>query len=78
MPGKHLPFHLGHTAEHLAFSSQFHDPESTEPATPISSPEFLAHMRGRATSFGRPAGFLHGEGYEVRRPMGVESLLDFA
>lgn len=62
----------------MAFSSQFHDPESTEPATPISSPEFLAHVRGRATSFGRPAGFLHGEGYEVRRPMGVESLLDLA
>ena len=42
----------------LAFSSQFHDPNSKEPSTPISSPEFLDHVRGRATSFGRPAGFL--------------------
>ena len=60
----------------LAFSSQFHDPQSKEPVTPISSPEFLDHVRGRATSFGRPAGFRHGEGFEVRRPVGVDSLLD--
>ncbi|MGB0149709.1 MAG: bacillithiol biosynthesis deacetylase BshB1 [Flavobacteriales bacterium] len=60
----------------LAFSSQFHDPNSNEPATPISSPEFLDHVRGRATSFGRPAGFQHGEGFEVRRPVGVDSLLN--
>ena len=56
-------------------SAQFHDPKSTEPATPISS-RFLDHVRGRATSFGRPAGFQHGEGFEVRRPAGVDSLLD--
>ena len=31
----------------LAYSSQFYDPESTEPNTPISSPEFLDHIRGR-------------------------------
>ena len=62
----------------LAFGSQFHDPKSKEPATPISSPEFLDHVRGRATSFGRPAGFMHGEGFEVRRPVGTDSLLDLA
>ena len=60
----------------MAFKSQFHDPSSKEPSTPISSPEFLDHVRGRATSFGRPAGFLHGEGFEVRRPVGVGSLLE--
>ena len=60
----------------LAFGSQFHDPNSEEPATPISSPEFLEHVRGRATSFGRPCGFLHGEGFQVRRPVGTDSLLD--
>ena len=60
----------------LAFNSQFHDPNSTEPATPISSPEFLDHVRRRATSFGRPAGFRHGEGFEVRRPIGIGSLLE--
>ena len=62
----------------LAFSSQFHDPQSTEPATPISNPEFLDHVRGRATTMGRPAGFAHGEGFEVQRPLGVGSLLDLA
>ena len=60
----------------LAFSSQFHDPTSKEPETPISGPGFLEHVRGKATSFGRPAGFTHGEGYEVRRPVGVTSLLN--
>ena len=60
----------------MAFRSQFHDPNSSEPETPISSAAFLEHVRGRATSFGRPAGFLHGEGFEVRRPVGTDSLLD--
>ena len=60
----------------MAYASQFHDPQSTEPETPISSPEFMDHVRGRATSMGRPAGFKHGEGFEVRRPVGTESLLD--
>ena len=60
----------------LAYGSQFHDPNSKEPDTPISSPEFLDHVRGRAISFGRPAGFLHGEGFEIRRPIGTDSLLN--
>ena len=32
----------------MAFSSQFFDPNSTEPVTPISSPEFLEFIDARA------------------------------
>ena len=60
----------------LAYKTQFHNPASSEPETPISSPEFLAHVRGRAVTFGRPVGFEAGEGFEVARPVGVASLLD--
>lgn len=62
----------------MAFSSQFYDPTSKEPETPISGPGFLEHVRGKAISFGRSAGYKHGEGYEVRRPVGVSSLLELA
>lgn len=59
-----------------AYKSQFHDPHSEQPETPISSPEFLDHVKGRATSMGRPVGFKAGEGFESSRPLGVASLLD--
>ena len=60
----------------MAFSSQFFDPESSEPLTPISTPEFLEHVRGRDLAMGRPCGFDAGEGFEIMRPIGAESLLD--
>ncbi|MDA0728468.1 MAG: bacillithiol biosynthesis deacetylase BshB1 [Bacteroidetes bacterium] len=60
----------------LAYKSQFHDPLSEQPETPISSPEFLEHVKGRATSMGRPVGFKAGEGFESARPLGVDSVLD--
>ena len=60
----------------LAYKSQFFDPNSKAPQTPISSPEFLAHITGRSSSMGRECGFEAGEGFEIRRPVGVRSLLD--
>lgn len=59
-----------------AFSSQFFDPESTEPTTPISNPEFLEFIKGRCLAFGRLGGFVYGEGFTVERPVGVNSLFD--
>jgi bacillithiol biosynthesis deacetylase BshB1 len=35
------------------FASQFHDPKSTEPVSPISVPEFLPTLPGRALEMGR-------------------------
>lgn len=57
-----------------AFSSQFYDPNSAEPITPISGAEFYEFLRGRAMQFGRPCKFLYGEGFTVARPIGVDDL----
>ncbi|MFN8323498.1 MAG: bacillithiol biosynthesis deacetylase BshB1 [Chitinophagales bacterium] len=58
-----------------AFKTQFHDPESTEPATFISSPEFLAFVKARAVHFGVPIGVQYAEAFTINRIPGVEDLL---
>lgn len=58
-----------------AYASQFYDPQSNEPLTPISGPEFFEFLKARAMQFGRPAGFLYGEGFNVTRYIGVDDLL---
>ena len=59
-----------------AYATQFHQPESedTEPATPISSPEFLEHLKARDLAMGRLAGLEFGEGFQVKRPPAVAGL----
>ena len=51
-----------------AFRSQFFDPGSKEPATFISSPEFLEGVTARARSFGRLANVGAAEGFVSPRP----------
>lgn len=51
-----------------AFRSQFYDASSTEPATFISSPEFLEGVTARARSFGRLANVGAAEGFVSPRP----------
>ena len=60
----------------MAYSSQFYDPNSKEPQTPISSLAFLDHLKGRAIQFGRGIGTTYGEGYTCSSEIGVESVLD--
>ena len=60
----------------IAYRSQFFDPNSTEPETPISTPYFLERLVGRDSAMGRPCGFKAGEGFEILRPVGTDSLLD--
>lgn len=57
-----------------AFSSQFYDPNSKEPNTPISGQEFFDFLKARAMEFGRPAGFLLAEGFMTDRAIGVSDL----
>lgn len=57
-----------------AYSSQFFDPLSKEPETPISGPEFLDHIKGRAVQMGRYIGVRYGEGFTCSRPLGVRGL----
>lgn len=46
-----------------AFKTQFFDPESAEPETPISVPHFMDFLRGRAMDMGRYAGVKYAEGF---------------
>lgn len=57
-----------------AFKSQFYDPNSTEPKTPISSAEFLEFVRAKNATYGRPAGFHYAEAFTVNRSIGVDNL----
>jgi bacillithiol biosynthesis deacetylase BshB1 len=61
-----------------AFSSQFYDPESKEPDSPISGKDFMDFMESKARLFGRPAGFEHAEGFNVGRYIGVRDLFDLS
>lgn len=60
----------------LAYSSQFYDPNSDEPNTPISGKDFLDFLKGRAQVVGRPIGASLGEGFTAARNLGVNDLFD--
>jgi hypothetical protein len=60
----------------MAHKSQFYDPNSKEPLTPISTKEFLEFLEGRAIDFGRSIGVKYAEGFTVERTAGVKSLFD--
>ncbi len=59
-----------------AYKTQFWDPSSTEPKTPISGEEFFEFLRGRMAEFGRSIGTRYAEGFTVERLPGVDSLFD--
>lgn len=58
------------------FSSQFYDPDSTEPETPISNAHFFEFMKGRMLQFGRPIGAKYAEGFTVNRTLGINDLFN--
>ena len=60
----------------LAYKTQFFDPESKEPETPISSKNFTDSIIYRARNAGRLIGTEYGEGYTVERYPAVDSLFD--
>lgn len=57
-----------------AFKSQFYDPNSTEPKTPISREDFLDFILARAKQFGRPINATYGEGFTIERYIGIDDL----
>ena len=59
-----------------AFKSQFYDPNSQEPQTPISGQDFLSFLEARAIEFGRLIGCKYGEGFTTERCIGTNNLLD--
>ena len=63
-----------------AFRSQFFVPEATEYKTelqsPISTKQFWDFLSAKSATYGRPAGFDHGEGFTVNRTIGVQNIFD--
>ena len=59
-----------------AYKTQFWDPNSKEPQTPISGEEFFEFLHGRMTQYGRSIGVKYAEGFTVERTLGVSSLFD--
>jgi len=59
-----------------AFKSQFFDPESTEPESFISRPEFMDFIEARAKEFGHSINVRYGEGFTVEKMIGVNDLFD--
>jgi bacillithiol biosynthesis deacetylase BshB1 len=58
----------------MAFSSQFYNPDSAAPETPISSEKFLDFVKSRMANFGRDINADYAEGYTVDRVVGVEDI----
>uniref|UniRef100_UPI00404A5161 bacillithiol biosynthesis deacetylase BshB1 n=1 Tax=Gelidibacter sp. TaxID=2018083 RepID=UPI00404A5161 len=60
----------------MAYKTQFYDPKSNAPETPISSKNFTDSIEYRARDLGRLIGVEHGEGFTVERYVAVNSLFD--
>lgn len=60
----------------LAYSSQFYDPKSKEPVTPITSKNFLDSIKYRAEDLGRLVGVDFAEGFTAERYLAINSLSD--
>lgn len=60
----------------LAYGSQFYDPNSKEPVSPITSKNFLDSVKYRAQDLGRLVGVEYAEGFTTERYLAVNSLGD--
>jgi bacillithiol biosynthesis deacetylase BshB1 len=56
-----------------AYKTQFHNPESDEPQTYISSPKFLEAIIARARLLGKRIGVEYGEGFLSKKNIGIRS-----
>lgn len=57
------------------FASQFYNPNSNEPESPISSKQFLNVVKANAQVMGRLIQVEYGEGFTVDRPIGINDML---
>ena len=67
-------FHQKRVEAVLAYSSQFYNPDSDEPETPIASKNFLESLNYRAQDLGRLIGVEYAEGFTAERYLAVNSL----
>ncbi|QYJ68099.1 bacillithiol biosynthesis deacetylase BshB1 [Flavobacterium litorale] len=60
----------------MAYKSQFYDPSSNEPVTPIATKNFKESIHYRAQDLGRLINSEYAEGFTVERYLAVNSLAD--
>ncbi len=60
----------------MAYDSQFYNPDSKEPISPITSKNFLDSVTYRAQDLGRLVGVDFAEGFTTERYLAVNSLAD--
>ncbi|HEX8561514.1 MAG TPA: bacillithiol biosynthesis deacetylase BshB1 [Flavobacterium sp.] len=60
----------------LAYSSQFYNPDTNEPETPIATKNFMESLNYRSQDLGRLIGTDYGEGFTAERHLAVRSLAD--
>ncbi|MFT7247882.1 MAG: bacillithiol biosynthesis deacetylase BshB1 [Psychromonas sp.] len=61
-----------------AFGSQFYDPNSSDPQSYISSPDFLDFLEARAREMGHKIGVKYGEGFTTYRTLRIDDVLTLA
>jgi len=59
-----------------AYQTQFHNPDSKEPLTYISTPDFLPFIEARAMEMGHAIGVKYAEGFTKEKQLGVKNLFD--
>ncbi|MEQ8908736.1 MAG: bacillithiol biosynthesis deacetylase BshB1 [Vicingaceae bacterium] len=57
-----------------AFESQFYNPQSKEPESPLTMKNFFDFLKGRMADMGRYIQADYAEGYQFSRPVGVDDL----
>lgn len=57
-----------------AYKTQFYDPNSKEPQSYLSSPEFMEALTARARLLGKRIGVLYGEGFLSKKSIGIQDL----
>jgi LmbE family N-acetylglucosaminyl deacetylase len=60
----------------FAYKTQFYNPDSEAPETPISSKNFTDSIEYRARDLGRLIGVEHAEGFTAERYVAVDSLFN--
>lgn len=56
----------------VAYATQFNSPDDSEPATYISTPDFIDRMKARALSFGKIIGLQYAEGFISTKKIGIK------
>ena len=57
----------------LAYKTQFYDPESKEPMTPIATKDFLESLTYRAQDLGRLSGVTYAEGFTTEKLVALKN-----